>query len=343
MRRLLTLIHARNLEFVRDRSSLGWNLVMPFFLIFGLALAFSGDGKPLFKVAVYQPSQSLNAQYHPFLGLAHVEFYGVTEWQKTLDKVARHQVDMLLNLNPPQTPSDPPLGYWINLQSPNGYVIEKLLHSTDSQLQKHDTENQPISYVDWVIPGVLGMNMMFSAMFGVGFVIVRYRKSGYLKRLNATPLRPVEFLLAQLVSRLVIVVITSALVFLAIQWTLGFAMHGQYVDLLVVAILGSSALVALSLLTTARVASEELAGGLLNLVTWPMMLLSGVWFSLEGSSPWLQSFAQIFPLTPLLEAVRAITIDGATLADLTTPMATLALMTLVFVALGASLFKWSDE
>jgi ABC-type multidrug transport system, permease component len=339
--RIMTLIHARNLEFFRDRASLGWSVAMPFFLVFALALAFYGDNKPLFKVAVYQPSAEMTAKLNPIFGLEHVHFYTTDNLQRAIDKVARHQTDLLINLNPSTANAEQ--GYWVNIDSPNGYFMEKLLKQVDPNLKRHDTENHPIRYIDWVIPGVIGMNIMFGALFGVGFVIVRYRKSGYLKRLNATPLRPVEFILAQLVSRLFIVVFLAVVIFMISKWILGFAMNGSYWLLLLVTILGSLSMIAMSLMVTARVSSEELAGGLLNMVSWPMMLLSGVWFSLEGAYPPLKYLAQLFPLTHMLDAVRAITIDGAGLADLTQPILVLSLMTLVFIVIGAYAFKWSDD
>ena len=339
--RIFTLVHARNLEFFRDKASLGWSVAMPFFLVFALALAFYGDNKPLFKVAVYQPASEMNGQLSPIFNLKHVQFYATDNLQQAIDKVARHQSDLLINLNPSTPLAEQ--GYWVNVDSPNGYVMEELIKSMDANLKRHDTENQPIRYIDWVIPGVIGMNIMFGALFGVGFVIVRYRRSGYLKRLNATPLKPVEFILAQLVSRLFIVVFLAVAIFMVSKWILGFAMNGSYWDLLLVTILGSLSMIALSLVMTARVSSEELAGGLLNLVSWPMMLLSGVWFSLEGSHPVLQYLAQLFPLTHMLDAVRAITIDGQGLSDLTQPIIILSLMSVVLIAVGAYLFKWSDD
>ncbi|WP_024850983.1 ABC transporter permease [Hydrogenovibrio kuenenii] len=340
-KRILILIHARNLEFFRDKASLGWSVAMPFFLVFALALAFYGDNKPLFKVAVYQPAGEMNAQLNPIFSLKHVHFYAVDNLQTAINKVARHQTDLLINLNPSTPKAEQ--GYWVNDDSPNGYMMEKLLKSLDAHLKRHDTENHPIKYIDWVIPGVLGMNIMFGALFGVGFVIVRYRRSGYLKRLNATPLKPVEFILAQLISRLFIVVFISAVIFMVSKAILGFAMNGSYWALLFVTVLGSMSMIAMSLMVTARVSSEELAGGLLNLLTWPMMLLSGVWFSLDGSYPPLKYFAQLFPLTHMLEAVRAITIDGKGLVDLTQPIIVLSVMTALFIAIGAYFFKWSDD
>lgn len=339
--RIMSLVRARNLEFFRDKSSLGWSIVMPFFLVFALALAFYGDSKPLFKVAVYQPVSEMNADLHPIFNLKHIQFYATDDLPRAIDKVARHQADLLLNLNATESAAEQ--GYWVNLDSPNGYILENLLQGVDSSLSRHDTENHPIRYIDWVIPGVIGMNIMFGALFGVGFVIVRYRRSGYLKRLNATPLKPLEFLLSQLISRLFIVVFLAAAIFMVSKWILGFAMNGSYWTLLLVTFLGSLSMIAMSLVVTARVSSEELAGGLLNLLSWPMMLLSGVWFSLEGSHPALIFLAQLFPLTHMLDAVRAITIDGLGLADLTQPLLILSAMTVVFMVIGAYAFKWSDD
>lgn len=337
-KRILSMIHARNLEFVRDRSSLGWNFMMPLFLVFGLAFTFSGGQQAMFKVAVIGDQSGSVLPQNDFYQMSQIDFYFTDAFDKTLEKVSRHQVDMLIRL---PTDEAKATEYWMNPQSDSSEVVAKLLEASGQQLAPNQTDNQTISYVDWVIPGILGMNMMFSALFGVGYVIVRYRKSGYLKRLNATPLRPFEFIISQLVSRLLIIFLTTALLFVAAEELLGFAMNGSYLLLSVIALLGGMSLIALSLMMTAMVSSEELAGGLLNLVVWPMMLLSGVWFSLEGTNQWVQYSAEIFPLTHMLEAVRAITIDGASLVDVLKEIVVLSGMTLVFVIVGSYLFKWN--
>ncbi|HLU07787.1 MAG TPA: ABC transporter permease, partial [Woeseiaceae bacterium] len=93
----------------------------------------------------------------------------------------------------------------------------------------------------------------------------------------------------------------------------------------------------------ARVTSEELAGGLLNLVTWPMMMLSGVWFSLEGSSEWVQQTAKVFPLTHVLDAARGIMIDGGSFSDILPQVAILSLMSVVFLTVAAAVFRWGPR
>jgi ABC-2 type transport system permease protein len=104
--------------------------------------------------------------------------------------------------------------------------------------------------------------------------------------------------------------------------------------------LGAICQIALGVLLAARTSNEELAGGLLNLVTWPMMFLSGIWFSLEGSAPWIVRLSRIFPLTHLIDAARAIMVDGAPLAAVWPQLAWLGAMTAAFLAAGALLFRW---
>ena len=342
MKRILAMFHARNLEFVRDRSSLAWNLVLPVLLVVGLAFAFSGENKDQYKVAVMADDLIANARpdtsLHPILDTKYIKFYGVEDQQKTIAKVSRHQVDMLLDLR------DGENKYWVNSDAVSGYFMQQLLTaSAGPEIAKQAVTGKEIRYVDWVVPGILGMNIMFGCLFGVGYVIVRYRKSGYLKRVSATPLSSTEFLIAQILSRLMIVVVTTVLVFAGTNFFMDFRVEGSYLDLLLVLITGTFTLLALGLLVASRVTSEELAGGLLNMLTWPMMLLSGVWFSMEGAHPILQKIADISPLTHMLKAARGIMIDGQSIMDLSYHIGLLVVMGLVFIVLGAWMFKWTSD
>jgi ABC-2 type transport system permease protein len=182
--------------------------------------------------------------------------------------------------------------------------------------------------------------MMFSCLFGVGYVIVRYRKNGFLKRLKATPLNPFEFLLAQMVSRLLLIQTITVAVYAGCNYFIHFQMRGSYVNLFLISFLGVICLISLGLLVSARLSSEELAGGILNLLTWPMMLLSGVWFSLEGTNPVVQKIARFLPLTYLVDGARAIMTEGASLADITPNLLMLGIMSALFLAIGSMIFKW---
>jgi ABC-2 type transport system permease protein len=339
LKRIYAVFVARNREFVRDRGSLAWNLLMPVILVFGLAFVFGGEGHNQYTVGVLQAGAEIDADEHPFLAVRFIEFVPVTNEAEGFRKVERHRLDLLVRFEDQR--------YWVNPESPKGYIAERLLlqsaAAAGGQMQKAQITGDPIRYVDWVLPGILGMNMMFSCLFGVGYVVVRYRKNGFLKRLRATPLRPAEFIIAQVASRLLLVLTVTAFVYAATHLILDTRMDGSYFTLCIVAIVGGISMVSLGLLIAARVTSEELAGGLLNMISWPRMILSGVWFSLEGAGPAVQGVAKLFPLTHVLDSARAVMLDGATLFDIAPSMIMLTLLSLAFLALGARFFRWGPD
>jgi len=338
LQRIFAIFVARNREFMRDRGTLAWNILMPVILVFGLAFVFSGDGRNQFTVGVLQAGADIDVSAHPFLETRFVEFVPVIDDASGFRKIERHQLDLLVRFG-----DDP--RYWVNPESPRGYFAERLLLQADAaaggRMQKAQISGHAIRYVDWVLPGILGMNMMFSCLFGVGYVVVRYRKNGFLKRLRATPLRPAEFIVAQVASRLLLVLVVTVFVYAATHLILGTRMEGSYLTLLLVAAIGSVSMVSLGLLIAARVTSEELAGGLLNMISWPMMILSGVWFSLEGAGPAVQKLAGLFPLTHILDAARAVMLDGATIVDVAPDLLMLTLFSVIFLGLGARYFRWA--
>ncbi len=329
--RFLSVLGARNREFLRDRTALAWNIVLPVMLVMGFAFAFSTDSSALFTVGIWGESPA-NGAALGFLNLQHIQFLTESGLQEAITKVERHQLDMLLDLSANH--------YWINNTSSNGYVLEQLLQGSSTGLEKQTVIGDPIRYVDWLIPGVLGMNIMFSSLFGIGYVIVRYRKNGVLKRLKATPLTAFEFLSAQVASRLWMILVVTVLVYAGTDFFIGFRMYGNYLTLLLILVVGTLSMISLGLIIAARMANEEAANGLLNLISWPMMMLSGVWFSLEGSPQWVHYLAQLLPLTHLIGAARSVMIDGASLMDVTNQLAILAGMTVVFITIGAKTFRW---
>lgn len=351
--RFIAVVKARNIEFFRDKASLGWNILFPVVLLAIFSFVFSGDGQAVYKVGVISHEQHSQEQQapkeqvpqeqelkeqepkHSFLKTKYIDFVPYQQLEKAKIKLTLHEIDMILDLNTK--------AYWVNDQSPKSYMVEKIFASHSAGFTQRKTSGQAIRYLDWVLPGIFGMNMMFSCLFGVGYVIVRYRKNSVLKRLKATPLTALEFISAQLLSRLFIVLFTSVVVYIGCDYFFDFLMLGSYLDLFIIAVLGAMSLISLGLLISTRSKSEELVGGLLNLATWPMMLLSGVWFSLEGAPDIVKTVADIFPLTHLVAAAREIITSGATLVDVRYHVFVLLGMTLVSLILSAKLFNWDSE
>ena len=336
--RMMAVMRARFREFYRDTASWSWNLLMPLLIIFGFYFIFSGDAKELYKVAVLNNSAAEQSQFS-FLQTRHIRFIDVNDLERAIERVQRHQVDMLLDV------STRPPRYWINEYSANGYVLEKLLQesfvTTSSSLQRELVSGQDIRYVDWLVPGVLAMNMMFSCLWGVGWVVVRYRKNGVLKRLQATPLTPFEFLSAQVLARIIIVIAVTLMVFVGADLVVGFTVRGSYLALFLVFLSGAACLTSMGLIVATRLKTEEVADGLLNLISWPMMFFSGVWFSMDGTHPFAQFIAGLFPLTHLVDAARRIMIDGAGLAEVFFEISLLSAVTLLLLLVSARLFRWT--
>jgi ABC-2 type transport system permease protein len=327
MKKFFALLWARNKEFYRDKGTLIWNLAFPLLVILGFSYAFSGTSQNQYKVAVFDPAGP-SAHPEEFYHLQYVSYVPVTDLEPAVEKVKRHQIDLLVAPN----------RYWINSTSPKGYFLERLI---PAGYVKQAVEGRETRYVDWLIPGILAMNMMFSALFGVGYTIVRYRKAGVLKRFKATPVNAFQFLAAQVASRLLIIQTIGIVVYIGCSALVHFQMRGSYLNLFLFFTLGSICMISLSTVIAARIRSEELAEGILNILTWPMIFFSGVWFSLEGTNPVLQKVAQIFPMTHIVDGARAIMIDGAGLSALGPHALVLAAMTAVFLGVGSALFEWS--
>jgi len=333
--RIYALFVARNTEFFRDRTALAWSMLLPVLIIVVFAYAFTDDNPTKFKVGIHSTALSTAAS-RSFTSTKFIKFIRFDEIEPNLIKVERHQIDLLFDADSSR--------YWINQTSPNGYIVEKLLAAAfvdaPQKLQKNLVDGDEVRYLDWVMPGVIAMNIMWGALFGIGYVIVRYRKFGVLKRLSATPVTALEFLSAQILSRLWLLLVVNAVIFIAMDYFLNFRMHGSYINLFIVFTLGCINLICCGLLIAARISSEEVANGVLNLLSWPMMFLSGVWFSLEGAHPWMQKFALLLPLTHVTDAAREIMIDGAGLVQIADHLLVLGVSSVVLLLIGAWIFQW---
>lgn len=329
LQHIISMLHARNMEFLRDRGTFFWNLIFPFFLVFGFAFAFSGNNDEVFTVGTFGEDQgSLE-----FLALESIGTRTYEELDTALNRVRNHQIDFLINFQQGT--------YLLNETSPEGRLAERIFTAYGGdQFERQEISGEPIRFIDWFVPGVIGLNMMFSSLFGVGFVIVRYRKNGVLKRLKATPLSSLEFVTAQVVSRLLIVTITSVIVYTGANIFLNFRMEGSYLDLLLVTMLSITTLIAFGLIFAARFRSEEVASGVINVALWPMLAFSGVFFSLENVPKALRNVSQAFPLTHFLEGTRSIMLEGAGLIDIAPHLLALGGMTVLFLVIAARLFVW---
>jgi len=338
---IVTLIIARNKEFYRDKGSVTWAIMFPLLVMVGITFAFKNQDQELFKIGVLGDKASveqLSIAHHPWITVVpYNDDTATNNENKAMEKVRHHQLDLLLKKN------GPTIQYWINPESSRGEAAELMLKNENIPLSKEIVTGRAIRYVDWVIPGILSMNIMFGALFGIGYVIVRYRKMEVLKRMQATPVSALEYLTAQVVSRLMIMLLISCVIFAGCNSVLHFVVQGSYLLLFFIAALGGFAMITLGLVMASRTDSEELAGGLLNFATFPMMLLSEVWFSLDGAPQWMQTLSHYMPLTHMVSAARKVMLEGATLSDISLHLSVLACMSVICLILASFMFRWSKS
>ena len=359
MKRIWVLFLARNREFFRDRAGFGWNILFPFLIVAGFGLIYNDDGRESFKAGVFPvqapvaagqmygkgtaaPAGSLTAlpkalQDHPLL-----EWVVFESEATAMDRLRHHKVDILVHTGGGK------LRYWVSDASPRGEVAEKVLREAvpdpavfQAYISRQTVHGQRIRYLDWLFPGILGMNIMFSAFFGVSYVIARYRRNGVLKRLKATPVTAFEYLTSQMLSRIVVLAFSTAAVWLGCDLIFSFEVRGSGWAICTVFLAGICCMTCLGLVLACRGTNEELTNGIINFICWPMMFLSEVWFSIEGAAGWVKQVAGFLPLTHFLTAARKVMNDGASLAQVSHELMILAAFSLVCLAVGSLLFSWT--
>ncbi len=195
-------------------------------------------------------------------------------------------------------------------------------------------------YVDFLFPGLLGMNLMGTGMWGIGFAIADARRRKFLKRLIVTPMRRSSFFLGFINSRLVFLVAEVSVLVTFAAWVLGVPFRGDVVSFAIVTLLGAAAFVGLGLLTASRARTIEGVSGLMNFVMVPMWLGSGIFFSYERFPEAIHPVLQALPLTAVNDALRAVMLDGAGLASQWPELAVLAAWTVGTLGLALRIFRW---
>jgi ABC-2 type transport system permease protein len=195
-------------------------------------------------------------------------------------------------------------------------------------------------YIDFLLPGMIGMGLMGGGMWGVGFVVVDMRVRKLLKRFLATPMRRSDFLLAVMTSRLMFTLADIGILLLFGYLAFGIRTQGSYFNLAIVTLLGGAAFAGIGLLVASRVQTIETVSGLMNLVMLPMWILSGVFFSSERFPAAVQPLINLLPLTALNQALRGIMLEGESLAVLWPQLAILTAYTVITFAVALRIFRW---
>ena len=205
----------------------------------------------------------------------------------------------------------------------------------------HASTEPGARYVDFLIPGLMGMNLLTSGLWGIGFAMVEMRQRKLLRRYTATPMRRSDYLLALASGRLILMLLQ--LIMLVGFGVLAFHMRivGSWISICIISALGALAFGALGLLTASRAEKIESVNGLINLISLPMWILSGVFFSYERFPALMQPLIKVLPLTAFNDALRAIVLEGASLAAQESRLLILGVWGIVSFALAVRWFRWT--
>jgi len=195
-------------------------------------------------------------------------------------------------------------------------------------------------YVDFLVPGLVGLNLMSSSMWGIGYAIVEMRTKKLVKRLLATPMRRGDFLLSFVFMRGLFVAIEVPVLF-GFGWlAFGVRVSGSIPLLLALCFFGAFAFGGLGLLVASRARNTQTVGGLMNLVMMPMFIGSGVFFSTSNFPDGMQPILRALPLTALNDSLRAVVNEGASVRDVARPLLVLSIWAAASYAAALKLFRW---
>lgn len=331
----LTLVRFR--EFVREPEAIFWVFVFPILLAAGLGLAFRNQPAQVLKIAATGP-----------------ELVRALRQEKRLDVRLLDPgpaIELLRQGKVALVAEDAPSGviYRFDDTNPDGRTARQL---ADNAIQRAAGRSNPVAtadrfmrepgsrYIDFLIPGLLGMNMMGSAIWGMGFAVVDARRKKLLKRLVATPMPRHYYLLSFILSRLLLLVVEVGVVAGFGMLVFGVPMRGSLGGLAVLCVTGSMAFCSVGLLIASRARTIEAASGLMNLVMMPMWILSGVFFSAERFPDAFQPVIRALPLTALIDSLRADMLQGATLPQVAPQLGILAAWMVLCFGVALKLFRW---
>ena len=323
--------------FLREPEALFWVFVFPILLAVGLGVAFRNRPPDILQVGATttQLTQALNTDK----GLSSIAI----DPAEGVHDLATGRIVLLVV----QTPTG--VVYKYDDTNPDArsarLLVDRAIQNAAGQKEAVASSNDLIHetgarYIDFVVPGLLGMNLMGSAIWGLGFSIVEARQKKLLKRFVASPMPRWQYLASFLLSRLVLLIIEVGAFLGFARAVFGVPFRGSLVELGALCVLTSLSFSALGLLVASRARTIEAASGLMNLVMLPMWILSGVFFSATRFPALLQPLVRALPLTAAIDALRGNMLQGTSLPQLTAPILVLIAWLLACFVVSLRIFRW---
>jgi ABC-type multidrug transport system permease subunit len=343
------LVLARLREFYREPMAIFWVYGFPVLIVVALGVAFRN--KPVERITVDVQESPGSQTQTDFVqqALSRDERYvvRVSDADTCKLRLRTGKTDLVVI---PLASGHGGCEYAFDPTRPEGLLARS---KVDDTLQRAAGRKDPLPaidreltepggrYIDFLIPGLLGMNLMGGGLWGVGFAVVDLRIRNVLKRFLATPMRKTDFLFAILISRLFFLVPEVFVLLLFARVAFGVVIQGSLLAMAVLILLGAVAFAGIGLLVASRAKTLETVSGLMNLVMLPMWVLSGIFFTAERFPEVAQPLIQALPLTLLINALRSVSLEGASLASQWWEMACLAVWAVGSFALALRWFRWN--
>lgn len=337
---LYELTVSRAKEFLREPEAVFWVFIFPLLLAVALGLAFRSKGPDQIPVGVVAGPAAERTL--AVLAESPVLLPRRYEAAAGLDALRTGQISLLVEAGPPAV-------FRFDETRPDSRIARL---EADGALQRAAGRKDPLPiesklvtekgsrYIDFLIPGLLGLNLMGTGIWSIAFSVTAARNQRILKRLAATPMRKSDYLLSQILGRMGFL-IPEMIVLIGAGWLLfDVAVRGSLLLLTVTCLLGATTFCGLGLLIAARVKTIEGASGLANFVMLPMWLLSGVFFSAERFPDSLQPWIRALPLTALNDALRGIITEAQSLPEVASELGVLVAWGVVSFAVALKLFRW---
>ena len=338
----LTLVRFR--EFIREPEAVFWTFVFPILLAAGLGIAFRQRGPDKVQIGVVTGAPASAAVIQ---SLARDSTLVVSTYDDSAAARALRTGKVALLVVPGSAKDS--VGYVYD-RGRSEAVDARLMVDRAVQIgagrvdavRANDTyvTEAGSRYIDFLIPGLLGMNLMGSSIWGLGFSIVTARSKKLLKRFMATPMSRAQYLLSYLCSRLVFLILEVVTLVGFGHWAFGVPLRGSLATLFLICVLAAVSFGGLGLLTASRARTTEAVSGIMNFIMLPMWIFSGVFFSSANFPRMVQPFIKLLPLTAVNDALRANMLEGASFAAVSSQMFVILVWGVVTFFAALKLFRW---
>ena len=337
---LIQLTLARVREFVREPEALFWTFIFPVVMSVVMAVAFPASGSTPVVIGIAPGAETRAIRQ----ALAAQPDITVRELEAEAEERALREGEVHLIIVPTTPPTyrfDPGREESRTARLLADDALKRGAGRAEPWVAREEPQVIPGSrYIDWLIPGLVGLGIMSTSMWGIGFSVAQSRMRKVLKLLVATPMRRRDYLGAQMLARLMFLAPEVAIPVAFGAFVLNMPMRGSVAALVVVSVIGAVAFGALGLFVASRARTFEAISGLMNVSMLPMWLLSGVFFSAANFPDPVQPLVQALPLTALNDALRAVILEGATLRVIQAELWILLTWGVMSFALALRLFRW---